>query len=103
MAYGNGGGTPMAYTATQTPQRVSMISEQMLGLEKSVEEVHQLISELSARLDPVLTAEPPTATGGGVGVAPQPGAQLAASIGAERDRVLCAARRLRGLIERIEL
>jgi hypothetical protein len=109
MAYGNGGSygevtAAQCNTNAAVPvaPRPTMVSEQVSRLDKLVDALHGQLSELEARLSPVLMPEGP----GTVGNKDQPGPMpvaLASRIGAHGDAVTGACQRIQSLLGRLEL
>jgi hypothetical protein len=106
MGYGNGGAFGEATQAGYAPAvsnspREPMIARETLRLEKLVDALHQGISELDARLSPVLMPESPQ--GIGKDNAPMPSVPMAQALASMADRVAQACQRLQSLNSRVEL
>ena len=99
MAYGNGG---MVGSATPSaPRPMGMITDQMNTLDGRTNELHQVISELDARLSILLSALPPKVD---QSLAPPANSvQLGSTLAQMNDRIAQACQQLRGIIDRVEL
>ena len=105
MAYGNGtsvgslNGPSLA--GMNTPQRQTVISEQMNILEGRIDLLAQLTSELDGRISGILMPEPPSPAN--QTSAPHPGVPLGAHLAQLNDRLGMVSERLRNIISRVEL
>lgn len=104
MGYGNGGasGSMTASSLNPAPQRQSVIAEQMNTLEQRTEVLNSTVAELEARISAVLMPEPPASNEKSPG-APIQAVALGASLGSMNDRIALVTRRLRSIIDRVEL
>lgn len=108
MSYGNSGyaasgqaGSGMIASAQPSAPRQSLISEQMARGDKLTLDLHNLITELEARIAGVLTAEAPTGAKEASG--PPSLVTLAASLGELNSRIEHACVRIGRIVQRVEL
>lgn len=107
MGYGNSGtGTATPYTGpvTSVPTpRQPIIGEQMQRMGNNLETLHANLAELFARLDSILSPEPPSPLVSGSDKAPTLPVALGAGLDAFNGQIDYANMRLRSLIGRVEL
>jgi len=111
MGYGNGREMAGAYTneaamlqqgVMATPKRLALIPEQLNGLDKRIEDAHNLISALENRLSGVLQPDAPTA--GAIQAGPDsPPFMVGAALSEANARLGSVIRRLQSLLDRCEL
>lgn len=111
MAYGNGSaigqmnamqGSSAGYDSPQVAPRLPLISVELDRQEKTVAQLHNIISDLESRLSPV--TRPGGIDGGQVDkAAPPPSVPLAGNLSDQNGKLEAACARLLSIFERIEL